>query len=256
MPGVPGSLLSVVTEKIPVSESRSGRRRSRSAFTVHDIPKRERPRERLMREGPQALNREEVLAIIIGRGTAGRSVMEIAHELVVRFKTVPALAAASLEELQQVRGIGPAKACQLKAALELVRRLDEPLDPECGADVSKPDAIFELLRSEVGSERRECFWVLYLDSRCRLIGRQKVSVGILDSTLVHPREVFDSAVRAAAAAIIVAHNHPSNDPTPSDEDIRLTRRLVEAGKVLGIRVLDHVVVTRDGYCSFRERALV
>ncbi|MEO0073975.1 MAG: DNA repair protein RadC [candidate division WOR-3 bacterium] len=231
-------------------------RRRRSAFTVRDIPKRERPRERLMREGPQALNREEVLAVIIGRGTAGRSVMDIAHELVVRFKTMPALAAASIEELQRVRGIGPAKACQLKAALELVRRLDEPLDPECGADVSRPETVFRLLRSEMGNERRECFWVLYLDSRSRLIGRQKISVGTLDSTMAHPREVFDGAIRAAAAAVLVAHNHPSNDPTPSDDDIRLTRRLAEAGRLLGIRLLDHVVVTKDAYFSFRERALL
>lgn len=253
---MPGSSLSPVTDEVQSTRRESAVRRPRCAFTVHDIPRRERPRERLMREGPQALNREEVLAIIIGRGTAGRSVMDIAHELVVRFKTMPALAAASIEELQQVKGIGPAKACQLKAALELVRRLDEPLDPDCGTEISRPEAVFGLLRSECGRERRECFWVLYLDSRNRLIGRQKVSVGSLDSTLAHPREVFDGAVRAAAAAVIVVHNHPSNDPTPSDEDIRLTRRLMEAGRVLGIKLLDHVVVTRQGYYSFRAHALV
>jgi DNA repair protein RadC len=237
-------------------EQRPASGHRRSEHTVRDIPARERPRERLMREGPRALSREEVLAIIISRGTAGRSVMDIARELVVKYKTMPALAAASIEELQQVRGIGPAKACQLKAALELVRRLDEPLDPECGLELSEPETVFRLLKSEAGNEKRECFWVLFLDSRNRLVGRRSVSTGSLDTTVAHPREVFDPAIRASAAAVVVVHNHPSGDPTPSDDDLRLTRRLAEAGRVLGIRLLDHVIVTGEKYYSFRSHVLV
>jgi len=209
-----------------------------------------------MREGPRALSREELLAIIISRGTAGRSVMDIARDLIVRYKTMPALAAASVEELQQIEGIGPAKACQIKAALELVRRLDEPLDPECGTDMSRPEAVWALMRTEARGEKRECFWVLYLDARSRLTGRARVSIGSLDTTLAHPREVFDPAVRAGAASVIVVHNHPSGDPTPSDDDVRLTRRLVEAGKVLGIRLLDHIIIAGDQYYSFRQHTLV
>jgi len=226
------------------------------SFTVADLPARERPRERLVREGPRALTREEVLAVIISRGTAGRSVLDIARELITRFRTIPRLASASVEELQEVRGIGRAKACQIKAALELANRLDEPADVDEGTDLSTAKAVFGLLRSRVAGLEKERFIAVYVDSRNRYIGRDDVSTGTLDSTVAHPREVFEKAIRARAAGVIVVHNHPSGDPQPSDDDIRLTRRLAEAGKVVGIRLLDHVIIGRPDFYSFRSRCLL
>ncbi len=231
-------------------------RPSAGSFTVNDLPARERPRERLVREGPRALTREEVLAIIISRGGAGRSVLDIARELTTRFKTIPRLAAAPVEELQQVRGIGRAKACQIKAALELAQRMDEPADEEEGTDLSTARAVFDLVRGRIGRLTRERFVALYVDSRSRFLGRDDVSTGTIDSTVAHPREVFERAIRARAAGLIVVHNHPSGDPQPSDDDIRLTRRLAEAGKVVGIRLVDHVIVARREFYSFRSRGLL
>lgn len=228
----------------------------KSSFTVRDLPQRERPRERLMREGPKALTREEVLAIIVSRGTKGRSVLDIARDLIVRFKTIGAIADATIEELQQVDGIGRAKACQLKAALELARRIDEPADDELGADLSSAEAVARLMAPKLRGEKKECFHSLVADSRRRLVSREFVSLGSLDSTLAHPREVFQEAVRARASGIVVVHNHPSGDPTPSEDDVRLTRRLVEAGKILGIVLVDHVIIAGERHYSFRSHALL
>ncbi|UCG43960.1 MAG: DNA repair protein RadC [candidate division WOR-3 bacterium] len=228
----------------------------KKGFTVSDMPARERPRERLMREGPKALTREEVLAVIISRGTSGRSVLDIARDLVREFKTIPAIADAPVAELMRVKGIGKAKACQIKAALELARRLEEPRDPDEGTDLSSAQAVFDLMRAEVADEKRECFFVLAVDSRNRLVFRDDVSVGCLNSTLAHPREVFEKAIRAKASGVIVVHNHPSGDPQPSDDDIRLTRRLAEAGKIMGIPLQDHIIVAGKHMYSFRARCLL
>jgi len=155
-----------------------------------------------------------------------------------------------------VPGIGKAKACQIVAAFELARRSDDTPCVKERADLSDPKEVARRARSGIKEWRKECFLTFYLDARNRHIGETEVSVGSLDTTLAHPREVFERAIRAGAANVIVAHNHPSGDPTPSDDDIRLTRRLIEAGKILGIRLLDHIVVCRDSYYSFRAHALV
>lgn len=230
--------------------------RERRSFTVRDLPVPERPRERLMREGPRALTREEILAVILGRGTSGRSVLDIARDLIVKFKTIGALADATIHELQQIEGIGKAKACQLKAALELARRTTEYEDAGRGADLSNAEVVARLVGPRVRGEKKECFYSLVADSRGRLLTWDTVSVGSLDTTLAHPREVFQEAVRAKASAIVVVHNHPSGDPSPSDDDIRLTRRLAEAGRILGIALLDHIILAHDRYYSFREHALL
>lgn len=231
-------------------------RSSSSSFTVHDLPPGERPRERLMREGARALSREEILAIIISRGTRGRSVLDIARDLIRRYRTVAAIADAPVEELTRVPGIGKAKACQLRAALELSRRMDEGASEDTGTDLSAVEAVVRLMRPQVGGEMKETFHALIVDARSRLIARERVSVGSLNSTMAHPREVFERAIRAHGAGIIVVHNHPSGDAQPSDDDLRLTRRLAEAGKVVGIPLQDHVIVTRDSHYSFRSRALL
>ncbi len=230
--------------------------RDERSFTVHDLPARERPRERLIRVGAGNLTLEEVLAIIISRGTRGRSVLEIARELVTRFHTIQGLADAQIEDLCEVMGIGPAKACQVKAAVELARRINETGESDIGRDMSTAEAVFKFMGPKLRGEQKECFCTLALDSRNRLLGDERVSVGTINSTMAHPREVFDKAIRVKAAGIVVVHNHPSGDPQPSDDDIRLTRRLAEAGKVVGIPLQDHVIVAGQNYYSFRARCLL
>ncbi len=227
-----------------------------ASFTVHDLPLRERPRERLLRSGPGALSVQEVLAVIVSSGGTGKSVLRIAEELVSRFKSPAGIAAASVEELQSVKGIGPAKACQIKAALELGVRFEDSYGSEKKPEMSSAEAVAGEMRPLIGRKKKEHFYVLYLDSRNRLLGKDGVSVGSLDSTMAHPREVFAPAIRASAASIIVVHNHPSDDPQPSDDDIRLTRRLAEAGKIIGIPLQDHVIIAGKKLYSFRSRCLL
>jgi len=233
-----------------------GRVTSNRTPTMRDTPEHERPRERLMKVGAANISDVELLAVIISRGTKGMPVREIAQRLINQFQAAADVGRASVEELMLVPGIGKAKACQIVAAFELARRGDDTPCVKERADLSDPKEVARRARSSVKDWRKECFLTFYLDSRNRLIGETEVSVGSLDTTLAHPREVFERAIRAGAANVIVVHNHPSGDPTPSDDDIRLTRRLTEAGKILGIRLLDHVVVCRDGHYSFRGHALV
>ena len=209
-----------------------------------------------MKVGAANLSDVELLAIIISRGTKGMPVRKIAQQLINQFHSVADVCRAPVEELILIPGIGKAKACQIVAAFELARRSDDTFCVKDRADLSDPKDVARRARSSVKDWRKECFLTFYVDSRNRHIGEAEVSVGSLDTTLAHPREVFERAIRAGAASVIVVHNHPSGDPTPSDDDIRLTRRLTEAGKILGIRLLDHVVVSRDSHYSFRSHALV
>jgi DNA repair protein RadC len=224
--------------------------------TMKETPEHERPRERLIKVGAANISDVELLAVIISRGTKGMPVREIAQQLVNQFHSAAEVSRATVEELMRVRGIGKAKACQIVAAFELARRGDDTPCVRERADMSSPEAVARQTRPLVKDWRKECFFTVYLDSRNRRIGETEVSVGCLETTLAHPREVFEKAIRAGAAGIVVVHNHPSGDPTPSDDDIRLTRRLVEASKILGIRLLDHVIIGRDSHYSFRAHALV
>lgn len=225
-------------------------------FTMRDLPAAERPRERLLRYGADKLSGEELLAVLIGRGTSGVPVRELAHELLVRFGSVAAIADATVEELKQVSGIGTAKACQIKAAFELARRFQENRAPNNREAITSPEAVVRLIKPRLIEKKKECFFTVLLDIRNRHIRTEQVSVGSLDATIAHPREVFDPALHDHAPSIIVVHNHPSGDSTPSAEDISLTRRLVEAGKVLGIKLLDHIVVAGEKFYSFRGEGLL
>lgn len=225
-------------------------------YTMRDTPQQERPRERLVRHGADKLGAEELLAVLISRGTSGMPVRDIAHELVVRFGSIGAIAEATIEELKQVPGIGPAKACQLRAAFELARRVQEEQAPGPGEDLSNVDAVVRLIRPAVVDRRKECFFTILLDARSRLIRFDVVSKGGLDTTLAHPREVFDAAVHDHAAGVVVCHNHPSGDPSPSDDDVRLTRRLAEAARIMGIKLHDHVIIAGDKHYSFRQHAMI
>ena len=228
------------------------RRRS----TMRDLPVTERPRERLLRYGADKLSGEELLAVLISRGTGGAPVRDIAHELLVRFGSVAAIADATVEELKRVPGIGTAKACQIKAAFELARRFQESLAPDTREALTSPEAVVKVIKPRLVERKKECFFTVLLDVRNRYIRTELVSVGSLDATIAHPREVFNPALHDHAPSIIIVHNHPSGDPTPSGEDISLTRRLREAGNVLGIKLLDHIIIAGENFYSFRSQGLL
>jgi len=228
----------------------------RSSFTVRDLPVSERPRERLLILGAEALSAQEVLALILGRGIRGESVMVSAQRLLSEFGNIKNLATASVEELNKIKGIGPAKAAQIKAAFELGKRLEICFDEEQKPEVKSPEAAIKSVKNQLKGKKKECFLSILLDTRNHLIRTQMISTGSLDSSIVHPREVFKEAISSSAASVIFVHNHPSGDPTPSEDDIKLTGRLVEAGEILGIEVLDHIIVCDKEYLSMKARKLL
>ena len=219
-------------------------------LTVTQLPLSQRPRERLTQLGAEALSEHELLACVLGRGVAGESVLINAQRVLATFGSLRGISGASVEQLSQVHGIGHAKAVQLKAALELARRLSAG-DDDPRPVIDSAEAAVALLRPKLQDAKREHFVACLLDNRHRLIRVASIAIGSLSATVVHPRELFNQAIAAHAAAVLVAHNHPSGDPAPSAHDVDLTRRLVEAGELLGIEVLDHVIVGREGAVSLR-----
>ena len=220
------------------------------ALTVRDLPLSERPRERLAQLGAEALSEQELLACILGRGIAGESVLVGARRVLARFGTLRGLQDASVEQLADVHGIGPAKAAQLKAAVEVARRLAVIPEPH-RVPVESVEAAASLVRPHLMHKMKEHFIALLLDNRHHLIRVSPIAVGSLSATLVHPRELFKEAIAASAAAMIVAHNHPSGDPQPSEPDLVLTQRLIQAGALLGIEVLDHLIIGADKVVSLK-----
>ncbi len=227
----------------------------KTSFTVHDLPLSERPRERLLKLGSEALSSPEVLALLLGRGIKGESVIVTAQKLFSKFGNLKNLASASVEELTQIKGIGPAKAAQIKAAFELGKRLEDFSDEGSKITVKSPESAIKATRSHLKGKKKEHFLVLCLDTRNHLINTHQVSIGSLDCSIVHPREVFKEAISSCAASVIFVHNHPSGDPTPSEDDIKLTKRLVEASEIIGIEVLDHIIVCDKDHLSMKAKNL-
>ena len=213
------------------------------------------PRERLQRDGARSLSAVDLVALVLRTGDRARDAWSLARQLVGRKGGLVALAGVSLGELEATPGIGPAKSASLMAAFELGRRLaSAPL--ERGQSIGSPADVQRHFQPRFRDRQRESFHALMLDGRHRLVAVDEVSVGTLTASLVHPREVFREAIRNAAAALLLAHHHPSGDPSPSPEDRAVTARLVAAGRLLGIRVVDHVIVAEAGYFSFREAGLL
>jgi DNA repair protein RadC len=227
----------------------------KDSFTIRDLPITERPRERMLRLGAESLSTQELLALILGRGVKGESVWITAQNLVTKFGSLNSIAHASIAELSQIKGIGIAKATQIKAAIELSKRLDNAQAQPSQKKIKCPEDVIEAVKSKLKGKKKEHFVVLCLDTRNHPIDIQITSIGSLNSSIVHPREVFKEAISSCAASVILVHNHPSGDPEPSEEDIKLTKRLVEVGEILGIEVLDHIVVCDRNYLSMKAKKL-
>ncbi len=227
----------------------------KKSFTIHDLPIAERPRERLQKHGAESLSAQELLALILGRGIAGESVMVTAQRLLSRFDNLKGIADASLEELSQIRGIGLAKASQFKAAFELAGRVNSYSGNTARPFVKTPKDVANLVQGRLKGKKEEHFLAILLDSRSRLIKAPEISIGSLDASIVHPREVFREALSASAASVIFVHNHPSGDTTASEDDIMLTKRLVQAGEIMGIDVLDHIIIGDRSYLSLKRQGL-
>jgi len=230
----------------------------RKGLTIKDLPKNERPRERLQRYGAQALSDAELLAVLIRTGTPTESALVLAQRILKGdgVKTgLSFVAEASLEELSNIKGIGLAKSVQLKAAIELGRRISSCKNSDV-ISINSPADVKNLLMEEMRFLKKEYFKVILLNVKNHVISVENISIGSLNTSIVHPREVFKPAIKRSSASIILAHNHPSGDPTPSHEDIQITKRLVEAGKVLGIEVLDHVIIGDGVFFSFKEKGIL
>jgi len=227
----------------------------KKSFTIHDLPTSERPRERLQKFGVEALSAQEILALILGRGIAGESVMITTQRLLSQFGNLKGIASASVEELSQVKGIGIAKASQIQAAFELANRLEDYSAAGDKPLVKTPDDVVSVVKSKLRGKKKEHFLALLLDTRSQLIKVSEISIGSLDTSIVHPREVFKEAISASAASVVFAHNHPSGDPEASEDDIELTKRLAKAGEIVGIDVLDHIIIGDKKYLSLKREGL-
>lgn len=219
---------------------------------IQQVATQERPRERLVLFGTEQLSNHELLAILIGSGTKKESVLDIATRLLNQFETLLNLKHATIEELQAIDGIGRVKAMYLLAAFELGRRSHLPNRLERTV-VKHPDDAADYLMSDLAQLMQEHFVVLFLNVKNEIIHKQTIFIGSLNASIVHPREIFREAVKRSAASIICAHNHPSGNPTPSPEDIEVTKRIAEAGGIIGIDLLDHIIIGDYRYISMKGK---
>jgi DNA repair protein RadC len=226
-----------------------------TGMTLRDVPAEERPRERMLQYGAQALSHSELLAILLRTGTASESAVHLAQRILKETNGLRQLAGISVEALTKIRGIGPAKALQIMAGIELGRRLASSRFGET-VTIRSPHDASRLLMEDMRYLRKEHFVCLFLNTKNHVVGRETLSIGSLNASIVHPREVFLAAIERSSASIICAHNHPSGDPTPSPEDIEMTQRLVEAGRLIGIEVLDHLVIGDGTFVSLKEQGLL
>jgi DNA repair protein RadC len=231
-----------------------GEKMGRRRYTIKQLPPELRPRERLLTAGPSALSDGELLGLLFGIGSREKTAVELAGEVISAAGGLHGLYDVSVHELTEVNGIGEAKACIILAALELGRRIGQVRNPGRPV-ISSPADVDRLLRGRISNLDRENFVVVLLNTKNEVTDTPLVSVGTLSASLVHPREVFKPAIRASAASVILAHNHPSGEVEPSREDREVTKRLKESAKILGIEVLDHVIVG-DGYYSMKEHGML
>ena len=222
--------------------------------TIKNLPEEERPRERLARHGASVLSNAELLAILLRTGTKEESAISLAHRILVQEQGLRYLADSNVEQLSAINGIGKAKAAQIKAAIELGKRL-AAFEPGADKPLKCPQDVAGLLMEEMRYLKKEHMKLVLLNVKCNLISVEEISVGSLNASIVHPREVFNPAIRKSSASIIMVHNHPSGDPSPSSEDISITARIAEAGKLIGIELVDHIIIGDGKYISMKEKGL-
>ena len=227
----------------------------KDSLMIRDYYKDERPRERMIHDGPKSLSNQEILAILLRTGTKEESVVQLAHRVIERFEGLRTMRDATIEELTEIKGIGEAKATQLFAAIELGRRMTN-LNFDDRFVIRTPEDCANYLMHEMRFLPQEHFVVLFLNTKNQVIHKQSIFIGSLNRSVVHPREIFREAVKRSAASFVCAHNHPSGDPTPSKEDIESTKRLVSAGKIIGIEMLDHLVIGENKFTSMKAQGFV
>lgn len=226
-----------------------------SQLRMREIHESDRPRERFLRQGPESLSNQELIAILLRTGTRNESALSLANRILIHFEKLHALKHASVQEMMEIKGIGEAKAIQILAAIELGKRLaQKELDEKL--TIRSPEDAANYLMPLMTSLQQEHFLALFLNVKNQIIHQQTIFVGSLNASIVHPREVFRVAIRRSAASIIVAHNHPSGNPSPSPEDIDVTRRLIEAGQILGVDVLDHLIIGDHQFISLKEKGYI
>lgn len=221
---------------------------------IHDLPEEERPRERLVRNGSESLSNAELLAIILRTGSREENVVSMCNRILSEY-SIKQLSLANIKRLTQIHGIGEAKAAQIAALFELARRLETFVE-EPKRKVRSPKDVYSLMYPKMREQKKERFITLYLDTKNQILKEETVSIGSLNASIVHPREVFKSALLESSASVIMIHNHPSGDPSPSREDIMVTEKLVEGGKLLGIDVLDHIIIGDGKYVSLKDEGFV
>lgn len=225
---------------------------SHSLIKIKDVPQEERPRERMLKYGSAHLSNQELLAILLGTGTRNESVMGLANRVLMHFEGLKYLSEATIEELTAIKGIGKAKGIGVLAALEIGKRINQ-YKPTAPYIIRSPEDGADYVMEEMRSLNQEHLVALFLNTKNQIIHQQTIFIGSLNASIVHPREIFREAVKRSAASIICAHNHPSGDPTPSQEDIHVTRRLVEAGNIMGIHLVDHLIIGDNTFISLKEK---
>jgi DNA repair protein RadC len=225
---------------------------STNSLMIRDFPQDERPRERFIQNGPESLSNHELIAILLRTGTKDESVLQLSNRLLTNFEGLRLLKAATLEEMTEIKGIGQAKAIQILAAVEIGRRIAN-LNYTDRYVIRSPEDGANYVMNDMRFLSQEHFVCLYLNTKNQVLHKQTIFIGSLNASIVHPREVFREALKRSAASIICLHNHPSGDPAPSREDIEVTKRLVECGKMIGIDLLDHLIIGENKFVSLKEK---
>ena len=222
--------------------------------SIKNLPQEERPREKLISLGKEKLTNQELIAILLRVGSRKESALDLSNRILTRAGSVSALGSISLEELIEIEGIKEAKAAQLLAAIELGRQILKQ-DAVAAFKVNSPGDVYNIMHPDMKTLKKEIFKILLLNTKNNIIGEEMISMGSLNSSIVHPREVFTGAIRKSAASIVLVHNHPSGNPSPSREDMDITKRLAKVGEIVGIEVLDHIIVAGNEFFSFKENNL-
>jgi DNA repair protein RadC len=225
---------------------------STNSLMIRDFPQDERPRERFIQNGPESLSNHELIAILLRTGTKDESVLQLSNRLLTNFEGLRLLKAATLEEMTEIKGIGQAKAIQILAAVEIGRRIAN-LNYTDRYVIRSPEDGANYVMNDMRFLSQEHFVCLYLNTKNQVLHKQTIFIGSLNASIVHPREVFREALKRSAASIVCLHNHPSGDPAPSREDIEVTKRLVECGKMIGIDILDHIIIGENKFVSLKEK---